>query len=121
MSQLIRAGCVLKSTLDAGKAADRFFGLHAFYQLGNALKIAVAAAREYNIMNAMLAVEIKFDFFGAYARWIVLHIDSSISASLPRKNYSKEVENMLGINLKIWYTVRKGGRKHDWNYRSNGR
>ena len=57
--KLIRAGCWFEATTNPFHSADSFFGIHAFYQSGNALCITGAAALEFYIMNFSCIVDLK--------------------------------------------------------------
>ncbi len=74
LRQLIRAGSVLKSALDAIQPFDHFFGILSFNQGADALQVAVAATHEGHIVYFSV-YKIKVDFFGTYAFCFVFIAD----------------------------------------------
>ena len=78
LSQLIGAGGGLHAALDAFDAGDDILNIHAFYQSGDALQIAVAAADKLHILN-LVVLDIKENALGAGAFGLVLVAHNNIS------------------------------------------
>ena len=75
LCQLIRAGGLLETALDAGQSFLHFFHLHTLYQGADALQVAVAAAHEFHILhNTVFNVQVNLTGADTVRHIIVHHV-----------------------------------------------
>lgn len=73
LGELVRAGGGAHAAADALQPTDHFLRVHAFYQAGNALGVAGAAADEFHVVDFFVIVHLKLNGLRTDAFCLVFH------------------------------------------------